>query len=79
MTTTAAIAAMIDSFVYDYDPYSYNDANDSRQEGMERLQRLIGNDPQLVAEMLRDMVAGAADEAEAAQGRELLELLQALC
>lgn len=78
MTTTAAIAAMIDSFAYEYDPYAYDDANDSRQEGLERLERLVVDDPQTVAEMLRDMVAGAADETEAAQGRELLELLQAL-
>lgn len=78
MTSFEAIAAMIDQYAHDHDPYAYNDANDSRSEGLERLQRLMLDEPETVAEMVREMAESAPSDAEAAQGRRLLETLQAL-
>lgn len=76
--TSEAIAAMIDQYYRECDPYSYDDANDSRAEGVERLQRLMEDEPETVAEDLREMVGSAADDAEASQGRRLLEMVQRL-
>lgn len=78
MTKHEAIAAMIDQYAYDYDPYAYNDAHDSRSEGLGRLLCLMADKPQTVADDLRAMAEEAAGEAEAAQGRELLAMLQAI-
>lgn len=58
------LATRLDNILYDWDPYSYHDDIDSREEGLEIARQVLADDPGHLKRMLADMISEMDEDDE---------------